>query len=226
MKRNVKIATAVAAGALAVGGVLAVGPVTADTGGAAPVAGQSTSQSVPTHDRHRAHHHGGPTDGIRQHNGTCDGAALAEQGTLTAAQKVTLASTAEEEKLAHDLYSAFAERYDVRIFERIAAAETNHLTAVRTLLDRYDVPDPTAGQPAGEFADPAVQAAYDQLLRKGEDSLKAALKAGRTVERDDITALTKAQTGLTAPDARQVYGNLLAASEKHRDAFDHWIADE
>lgn len=50
---------------------------------------------------------------------------------------------AEEEKLAHDLYTAFADRYEVRIFGRIAAAETNHLTAVRTLLDRYDVTDPT-----------------------------------------------------------------------------------
>ena len=45
---------------------------------------------------------------------------------------------AEEEKLAHDLYTAFAARYDVRVFQRIAAAETRHLTVVRTLLDRYD----------------------------------------------------------------------------------------
>ncbi|WP_427164597.1 DUF2202 domain-containing protein [Streptomyces sp. C1-1] len=225
MKRNIKIATAVAAGALAVGGVLAVGPVTADTGGAAPVARQTTSQSMLTNGQHQARHHGDDADGIR-HDGTCTGAALASQGTLTAAQKATLTSMAEEEKLAHDLYTAFAERYDVRVFERIATAETQHLTAVRTLLDRYDVTDPTAGKPAGEFTDPAVQAAYDRLLKQGEGSLSGALEAGRTFETDDIAALTKALSGLTAPDTRQVYTNLLAASEQHLTAFEHWIADE
>ncbi|UIX34189.1 ferritin-like domain-containing protein [Streptomyces sp. GQFP] len=226
MKRNIKIATAVTAGALAIGGVLAVGPVIAEPGGGGPVAARTMPQGMLSDAQHQARHHGGTTDGIRQHDGTCDGAALAEQGTLTAAQKATLAGMAEEEKLAHDLYTAFADRYDVRVFERISAAETQHLTAVRTLLDRYDVTDPTAGKPAGEFADPGVQATYDRLLKQGEDSLSGALAAGRTVETDDIAALNKALSGLTAPDTRQVYTNLLAASERHLTAFEHWIADE
>jgi hypothetical protein len=131
---------------------------------------------------------------------------------------------AEEEKLAHDLYTAFAARHDARVFDRIAAAEAQHLGAVRTLLDRYDVTDPTAGTQAGEFADPAVQATYDRLLKQGEGSLSGALTAGRTVETDDIAALNKALSGLTAPDTRQVYTNLLAASERHLTAFEHWIA--
>ncbi|MFI0508367.1 DUF2202 domain-containing protein [Streptomyces sp. WSLK1-5] len=226
MKRNIKIATAVAAGALAIGGVLAVGPVTADPGGAATVAARTTSQSMPAYGRHEARHHGDDGVGNRQHEGTCTGTALAAQGTLTAAQKATLADMAEEEKLAHDLYTALAARYDVRVFERIATAETQHLTAVRTLLDRYDVTDPTAAKPAGEFTDPAVQATYDRLLKQGEDSLSGALEVGRTVETDDIAALNKALSGLTAPDARQVYTSLLAASERHLTAFEHWTADE
>ncbi|PWI12708.1 rubrerythrin family protein [Streptomyces sp. Act143] len=226
MKRNIRIATAVTAGALAIGGVLAVGPVTAGTGGAAPVAEQTMSQGVMADAPHHGRHHGGDMGGIRQHDGTCGGAALAEQGTLTAAQKATLASMAEEEKLAHDLYAAFAERYDVRVFERIAAAETQHLTAVRTLLDRYDIADPTADRQTGEFTDPAVQATHDRLLKQGDDSLRAALKTGRTVETDDIAALTRALSGLTAPDTRQVYTHLLAASERHLTAFEHWTADE
>ncbi|QUC59344.1 DUF2202 domain-containing protein [Streptomyces sp. A2-16] len=226
MKRNIKIATAVTAGALAIGAVLAVGPVTAGTEGAAPMAAQTTSRSMLTNAQHQPRHHGDDRDGIRQHDGSCNAAALAEQGTLTAFQKTTLAGMAEEEKLAHDLYTTFAERYDVRVFERIAAAETQHLTAVRTLLNRYDVSDPTAGKQAGEFTDPGAQATYDRLLKQGEGSLTGALKAGRTVENDDIRALTKALSGLTAPDTRQVYTRLLTASEMHLTAFDHWIADE
>lgn len=226
MKRTTKIATAVAAGALAVSGVLAVGPVTAGTNSAVPGAVQTTSRSGLMNGHHQAHHHGEDGVGIRQHDGTCNGTGLAARGTLTADQKATLAGMAEEEKLAHDLYTAFAARYYTRIFERIAAAEAQHLTVVRTLLDRYDVTDPTAGRSDGDFTDPSVQATYDRLLKQGEDSLTGALTAGRTVEKDDIAALTSALSGLTAPDVRQVYTNLLAASERHQEAFDHWIADE
>ncbi|MDH6521617.1 hypothetical protein M2163_001392 [Streptomyces sp. SAI-135] len=226
MKRNIKIATAVIAGALAIGAVLTVAPVTAGTGGAAPTAAQTMSQSMMTSAEHQAPHHGDRWDGIRRHEGPCDASALADQGTLTASQKATLSTMAEEEKLAHDLYTAFAARYDVRVFQRIAAAETRHLTVVRTLLDRYDVSDPTAGKPAGEFTDPGVQATYDRLLTQGEDSLTGALNAGRAVESDDIAALTRALSGLTAPDTREVYTHLLAASERHLTAFEHWAADE
>ncbi|AZP14790.1 DUF2202 domain-containing protein [Streptomyces aquilus] len=225
MKRNTKIATALAAGVLTIGGVLAVGPVTADQGGAASGAAQTAPQSLLMNAQHPGSHHGGGMDGIRQHDRNCDGAAaLAEQGTLTAAQKATLAGMAEEEKLAHDLYTEFSARYDARAFERIAAAESSHLTAVRALLNRYDVTDPTAGEQAGEFTDPAVQATYNRLLKQGEDSLTGALKAGRTVETDDIAVLTQALSGLTAPDTRHVYTHLLAASERHLTAFEHWIA--
>ncbi|MFC8513943.1 DUF2202 domain-containing protein [Streptomyces sp. NPDC057257] len=225
MKRNTKIATAVTVGVLAIGGVLTGGAVAAGTD-STPTPETGVHQQMMTGRQHHAEDYREGTHDTRR-DGSCTGyTALAPQGTLTADQKATLADMAEEEKLAHDLYTAFAERYGVRIFERIAAAETQHLTAVRTLLDRYDISDPTAGRSAGEFTDPAVQATYDRLLKQGEDSLSDALAAGRTVETDDIAALNKALSGLTAPDARQVYTNLLAASERHQAAFEHWIAAE
>nr|WP_268979021.1 DUF2202 domain-containing protein [Streptomyces ureilyticus] len=142
---------------------------------------------------------------------------------MSAAQKTTLARMAEEEKLAHDLYTVFAARYDARVFDRIAAAETHHLDAVRTLLDRYAVTDPTAGKAAGAFTDVTVQATYDRLLKQGTGSVEGALKAGRTFETDGIAALTKARSGLDAPDVEQVYANLLAASRMHQAAFESWL---
>ena len=75
-------------------------------------------------------------------------------GTLTAAQRSTLQANAQEEKLAHDLYTEFAARYDDPVFDRIAASETRHLEAVRTLLARYGITDPTAGQAAGQLQRP------------------------------------------------------------------------
>jgi hypothetical protein len=152
----------------------------------------------------------------------CQGLAAAPSGTLTSTQKATLAAMAEEEKLAHDLYTAFAARYDAPVFDRIAAAETRHLAAVRTLLKRYGVADPTAGKATGSFASATIQTTHDRLLNQGSASQQAALGVGVTVERDDIAALQQARSGLTTPDVRQLYSHLLTASRRHLTAFQAW----
>lgn len=165
----------------------------------------------------------GPGMGIMARDGSCGGLAVTEaQGTLTEQQKTTLAAMAQEEKLAHDLYAAFAGSYPAAVFDRIAASETQHLSAVRTLLDRYGLTDPTAGKPAGQFSDPAVQARYDKLLAQGRANQAAALQVGQTVEKADIADLQAALSGLTAPDVRQVYTHLLTASQHHLTAFQNW----
>ncbi|MEV0743278.1 DUF2202 domain-containing protein [Streptomyces sp. NPDC050549] len=228
MKRNAKLATAVAAAAAVVtGGILVAGPATADAAGGRTPATQSTTQTSMMNGQQHSYRHGGEGTGVGDGNGPCSltgtAATTAPSGTLSAAQKTTLAHMAEEEKLAHDLYTAFAARYDAPVFDRIAAAETRHLDAVRTLLDRYDVNDPTADKAAGDFTDTTVQATYDRLLKQGTGSVDGALRAGLTFETDDIAALTQARSGLDAPDVEQVYANLLAASRMHQAAFGHWL---
>jgi hypothetical protein len=146
---------------------------------------------------------------------------VAPSGTLTEAQRTALQTNAQEEKLAHDLYTAFAARYDDPVFDRIATSETNHLEAIRTLLARYEITDPTAGAAAGSFTDPAVQATYDDLLAKGTVDEHAALEAGRTVEQADIAQLQATVQGLTAPDVLRVSEHLLDASQQHLAAFEY-----
>jgi hypothetical protein len=67
-----------------------------------------------------------------------------------------------------------------------------------------------------------VQASYNTLLAQGRASEAAALRVGQTVERTDIADLLAALNGLTAPDVRQVYTHLLAASHHHLAAFERW----
>ena len=147
------------------------------------------------------------------------GAITAPMGTLNDAQKAELAAMAEEEKVAHDLYVALAKKYpELRQFTNIAKAELQHLTAVRTLMDRYGVADPTKRFAAGEFKTPAFQTMYNDLLAGATDSAKA-LAAGVAVEKADIADLKAAIKAVDAPDVLQVYGNLLAGSERHLVAF-------
>ena len=140
-------------------------------------------------------------------------------GTLTAAQKTQLAAMAEEEKLAHDLYLAFDDKYGTTVFTRIPNAETRHLAELRVLLKRYAVADPTAAQSAGAFSTASAQQQYTKLLSQGTASVDAAYAAARTVETVDITDLKAATAGVTAPDVLQVYKNLLAGSQRHLVAF-------
>jgi hypothetical protein len=157
---------------------------------------------------------GGMGSGIR---GT--GANLAAQGTLTSSQKADLVSMVEEEKLAHDVYVALAAEYPADYqFARIANAETMHQTALRTLLTRYAIADPTAGLPAGEFSTSGFQTLYDGLVAQATTAANA-LDAGIAVEKRDIADLTSALNGLAAPDVTQVYTNLRNASQHHLAAF-------
>ncbi len=213
MKRITKTAVAVGVGgAILISGVAAAVPALAGNGpGPGPAA--ATSQAA----GHRA---GAPGTG----NGVrCDPAQW-RAGTLTSQQKTTLASIAEQEKLSRDLYAAFAARYHIPVFTRIAAAETRHLDAIRAAMAAYGVADPTAGKAAGTFATPAVQASYNRLLAQGTASQDAALRTGQAVERANIAALGNALKGLTAPRLQHVYDNLLDASRTHLAAFGNWLS--
>ena len=205
--------TAVAAGAggaILIGGVAAAVPAFAGNG-PGPAAASSPAAGF------RA---GAPGAG----NGIRCYQAQWPAGTLTSEQKTTLASIAEQEKLSRDLYAAFASRYHLQVFTRIAAAETRHLDAIRVALAAYGVADPTAGKAAGTFATPAVQASYNRLLAQGMASQDAALRTGQAVERADIAALTNALKGQTAPRLQNIYGNLLDASRTHLAAFGNWLS--
>ena len=215
----------VAAGALGLGGVAVAAPAMAGVG---PFATPRVVVSSPGPGWHgygmgSGHGMGGSRMGAGASGGMClDPAITAAKGTLTEQQKVTLAAMAQEEKLAQDLYTVFAGEYDAVVFDRIAASETRHLAAIRTLLTRYGIADPTAGKPTGQFSGPAVQATYDQLLAQGQAGQAAALQAGGTVEQTDIADLTAALDGLSAPDVTQVYTQLRAASRHHLAAFQNW----
>jgi hypothetical protein len=159
--------------------------------------------------------------GMRNGGGTMadPGANLPASGTLTDAQKTALAGMAEEEKLAHDVYVALADATGDSRFTRIAASEARHLSAVRTLLDRYDITDPTLGRADGTFTTPAVQSLYDSLVAEGKGSLTAALTVGQKIEKLDIADLAKAADGVDAADVTTVYSRLSAASQHHLTAF-------
>lgn len=127
----------------------------------------------------------------------------------------------EEERMARDLYAALAKVHDgARPMSMITNAEDHHYDAVGVLLERYGVSDPSTGKAAGTYAYPEVQKLYDQWYAQGKSSVNAAYQVGVALEKADIAQLKKDVAATSETDVKQVYNNLLAASEHHLDAFE------
>jgi len=125
----------------------------------------------------------------------------------------------EEEKLAHDLYMAWADLYGIPAFTKIARSENMHMQAMLTLLEAYGLPDPAAGKAPGEFSDPTLQALYDDLLARASESPVEALRAAALVEETDILDLQERLAQTDEADITRAYQNLLQASGMHLRAF-------
>lgn len=215
MRKGMKIAAVIGGGAVAAGAFAAPALAGNGQGPAAPQAGYQ-----------QMHRNGsGPGNGdalqLRARDGTYRTVVAA--GTLTEAQRTQLAAMAADEKLAHDLYTEFAETYQLRVFSNLASAEASHLRALRTLMDRYGITDPTAGKAAGVFASAQVQATYDRLLAEGKSGQQAALTVARSLEQQAIARYGDAVDGLQAPAAEQVYSHLRTAETRHLAAISNWL---
>ncbi len=125
----------------------------------------------------------------------------------------------EEEKLAHDVYTAMYDQYGLKIFVNIAASELKHTEAIKMLLDRYGLEDPVGENGPGEFTNEDLQTLYNDLIESGSQSLIDALLVGLAIEEIDILDLEEAMAGTELPDLLMVYGNLLKGSHNHLRAF-------
>ena len=138
---------------------------------------------------------------------------------LTDSEADGLAFMREEEKLAHDLYAALYDLYGLPVFSNIARSESMHMDAMLTLLERHGLPDPAEGMPAGTFTDPALQALYDDLLARGQESAEDALRVAALVEETDILDLQEHLAQTDQADITRTYQTLLQASGNHLRAF-------
>jgi hypothetical protein len=139
--------------------------------------------------------------------------------SLDSTEMAGLVYLREEEKLAHDVYAKLQARWGMRIFANIAQGEERHADSIKMLLTRYELTDPAANNPLGVFQNEGLQVLYHDLVRQGESSLKAALRAGAEIEDLDIRDLEKAIAAADNEDLKLVYRNLLNASKNHLRSF-------
>lgn len=145
----------------------------------------------------------------------------ASASTVSSAAAADLKFSRDEERMARDLYTHFAEKYpDAPVFANIARSEARHYDSIGLLLQRYGIDDPAQDAKVGTYAGD-LQKLYDGWLAQGDTSVKDAYAVGVALEKRDIADLESMlkEPGLPS-DVKTVYGNLLRGSQNHLRAFE------
>ncbi len=145
-----------------------------------------------------------------------------EPGILTAEEEAGILLMREEEKLARDVYLTLAEKWNIPVFANIARSEETHMEAMEMLIDRYDLNDPVdeaSMDSRGRYSNEEFNVLYADLVKRGSQSLQAAMEVGALIEDLDIADLQRLIEESGNDDVKIVYQNLLKGSRNHLRSF-------
>lgn len=138
---------------------------------------------------------------------------------VSSEEALSLAYIREEEKLARDVYIVLFQKWNARVFNNISESEQKHTSAIKLLLDKYDLADP-ATEEIGLFTNKDLQSLYNALVTNGDSSLVQALLVGAAIEEIDIIDIQdEVDNVIDNQDISIVYENLLSGSANHLRAF-------
>jgi len=145
--------------------------------------------------------------------------AQAASPTVTSTVKTQLLYLVEEEKLAHDVYTALDAVSISPKFKNISSAEQTHMDYISALLVTYGIKNPTIGKKVGVFTNKELSALYKTLVAKGKKSAVDAIQVGILIEEKDLGDLAKLSKSITQPDIKTAVAFLKKGSENHLAAF-------
>lgn len=140
------------------------------------------------------------------------------EGSLSDAELAGLYYMEEEEKLAHDIYVALGEMWNIKSFQNISKAEASHASSTAAVLEAYGYPSIQSSE-LGLFENQELQNLYNALLDDGSVSSQEAILVGIMVEEVDIVDLDKFLAETDNADIITLYNNLKRGSENHLRAF-------
>lgn len=140
------------------------------------------------------------------------------EGSLSDVEVAGLYYMEEEEKLAHDIYVALGEMWNIKSFVNISRAEATHTASTVAILEAYGYESKQSSE-LGVFNNQELQELYDALLDDGSVSSQEALTVGVMVEEVDIVDLDKFLAETENADIINLYTNLKRGSENHLRAF-------
>jgi hypothetical protein len=149
---------------------------------------------------------------------TCINAMPVE--TLSESEISALNYVREEEYLAHDVYVAMYDLWNVPVFNNISNSEYIHSYAIKAILEKYELPDPAENHEHGVFQSPEIQALYNSLVEQGSASLQDGLIVGATIEDVDIWDLMEhLENDVDNVDITYALEQLYRGSRNHIRAY-------
>ena len=145
--------------------------------------------------------------------------AQAATPSVSATVKAQLLYLVEEEKLAHDVYTALDAVSISPKFKNISGAEQTHMDYISALLVTYGIKNPTIGKKAGVFTKKELSALYKTLVAKGKKSAIDAIQVGIIIEEKDLADLATLSKSITQTDIKTAVAFLKKGSENHLRAF-------
>ena len=134
---------------------------------------------------------------------------------LSTADAAKLRFMCKEEKLARDVYISLNETWKKDVFRKNVAIEQEHMDQIKTLLQRYGVPDPISDYTPGKFDDDKLVFLHDSMTWRGKNSIVDALKVAAAIEEMDIADLEESISISANDEIRRVYQTLLQGSKEH-----------
>ena len=129
----------------------------------------------------------------------------------------------EEEKVARDVYELLDSKWNLRVFNNIKQSEQHHMDIMENILIKYKITY-RLSEEKGVFYDKELQKLYDDLIKKGLQSKQDAFEVGKLIEVTDINDLELAIKNTEDEYLKQVYTNLLHASNNHLRAFNRQLS--
>ncbi len=143
---------------------------------------------------------------------------------LTEKEEQTILHMLEEEKLARDVYAVLYEKWGTNPFSNIGRSEQKHFDAImEELVIPFGIKVPATVNQPGVFTAPELQKLYDDLVEAGSVSITEAYRVGMAIEDVDIYDLERALTITGNPELKEVFSDLLKASESHISTFNYQL---
>lgn len=148
---------------------------------------------------------------------------VVDKGIATAsATKAQLLYLIEEEKLAHDVYSAMFDLWGAKVFGNILKSEETHQGQVLIVMNARGIDDIRYTK-LGVFKNAELQSLYTQLIAKGSKTTVDAYEVGVAIEELDIADLTEMLSTAKDADVIAMMEILRRGSENHLRAFNNQI---
>ena len=132
-------------------------------------------------------------------------------GDIDEVERTFLINQYGEEKMARDLYTYAYEKYGLLTFKNIAGSEQEHMDAIQTLLDRYNIAPPSDYAKDNDL--------YVQLKSQIGEGLRQAIEVGITVEMVDIEDIVDDIKSTDNDDIKIVLTRIGGASYNHLRGF-------